>query len=335
MVLNNYMGDENAVCFLYESGAYASTSGTGQPVGLVSDHALKEVENNEGKRYLCGNSRNVSQFVKTVQDVTGTLTYNPQDWKMLAFALGSNVDGGSPSPYSHTMTEVASYEPNYSVASGVLQAFTIEDSKKGASVADSGVNFVRSVNGCMVDVFKLSASEGDLIECSVDYLAQSVAKSSGAITASTNMTTTPFIAAGVMVNVPSGTLVKGVKSVDFELNNNLNGPHHLTGSKVISLPQLGNRDYKLDITADMDETDAKEFYDQYFKGGSVFNSDVVIIDVASNVGSRGLILTCSGCEVVDMDIPSPNEGVQEITINVVPESCSAVVNDAIEKYNGW
>src|SRR3990167_3539006 len=104
--MSRFIGDSNKVLFKYESGTYASASGTGQWIGLVQDHSIDENENTVSLRYLGGGDRNVQAFTDGPREVEGTFTFFPQDWKFLMFALGSNVDAGSPSPYSHTISEV-------------------------------------------------------------------------------------------------------------------------------------------------------------------------------------------------------------------------------------
>ena len=62
------------------------------------------------------------KFVDGPRDVTGTLSFFPQDWKFLAFTLGSNVDAGAPSPFTHTMSETNSADGN-AFTSGVFCPF--------------------------------------------------------------------------------------------------------------------------------------------------------------------------------------------------------------------
>jgi len=329
--MGTYYGDHNKVSFAYESGAYGTISTSGQWVGLASANDIAENENITQLRYLGTDTRNVDKFIAGARDVTGTLTYNPQDWKFLAFAMGSCVDSGSPSPYTHAISECASNTSDVAFSGTVssLKSFELEDSKY---FNPTGLNFIRTVQGAMVNNFTISASQGDIVEASMDYLGQSVAFSSGARTATTESTLRPFLWSDIVLHLPSGTTFTELKDFEFSVNNNLIGPHYMNGSKVIDVPQVGNREYALNITLDATSAHAKTLYDQYFKGGSPFNG---IINLGASAGSRDLLITMSGCEIIDMTIPSPLEGINDYTVSIVPETCNALVNDATEKYNEW
>lgn len=326
-----YVADQNCVKFLYESGTYANTSGAGQWIGLVSSHEITDSENVNSIRYVCGGNRNVDIFVDGARDVEGTITYNPQDFKFLAFALGSNVDAGSPSPYTHTISEVNSNNGN-AFTSGTLNpfiSFTMED----AQVQADGENFVRTVKGCMVNSFELSASEGEIVECNVNYIGQTNTFSSGNATAVTAATLRPFLWQDVQVSLPSGTAIDEIKSIGITINNNIERRHYLNGSRDTAVPIPLNRDYEVSLTLDGTSERTKTLYDQYFRGGSNFNMMVSVVDSSAGAGSRDAYMVFSGCRITEMSAPTPNEGVDEQTITIMPKSCSAVINDTTQLYN--
>ena len=92
-----YKADQNQTAFFYESGTYGNLSGGAHWIGQVMSCTPDEERSTIRNRYQGTGTRNVDQFLFGVRDYTGTLVYNPQDWKFLMFALGSNVDAGSPS----------------------------------------------------------------------------------------------------------------------------------------------------------------------------------------------------------------------------------------------
>lgn len=331
--MSRFIADQNQVAFLYESGTYANTSGTGQWVGLITEHSIVDSENVEQIRYVGGGDRNVDIHVKGALDHEGTITYHPQDWKMLGFALGSMVDTGSPSPYAHNLAELNS-NGGYAFTSGTLNpfaSFTIEDSQ--SSAGGDGFNFVRTVKGAVINSMSISASAGEIIESEVEYLAQSVAFSSGVKTAVTAATSRPFQWSDVKVHIPSGTVIAEVTEMEFSLNNNLEPPHYLNGSRVIAPPIPQNRDYEMSLTLNGTSERTKTLYDQYFRGGSNFNMLLEINDASAGAGSRDMFMSLSGCRMTEMEATSPNENVNEQEITIVPKSASVIVNDGIELYN--
>src|SRR3990167_9715803 len=145
--MSRYAADQNQVVFFYESGTYANTSGVGQWPGLIQDHTIDEAANVIVTRYVGGGTRDVSRFDDGPLDFTGTFTFFPQDWKFLGFALGSVVDAGSPSPYTHTISAVDSDVGNYATSglSSPFVSFGIEDAQITAGA--TGTNYLRTLKG--------------------------------------------------------------------------------------------------------------------------------------------------------------------------------------------
>lgn len=326
-----FISDQNQTGFFYESGTYANTSGALQWIGMVQSNDIGEENNIQQIRYQGGGDRDVDFFQATMKDIDGTVTYFPQDWKFLAFALGSNVDAGSPSPYTHTISAIDSDVGN-AFTSGTLNpfiSFGIEDSKKAPG---TGNNLIRTVKGAMVNSMSVSASQGDIINVDVEYMAKEVNFSSGAPSAITAATTRPFLFQDAQLHIPSGTTYTQITDFTFTVNNNLNRDHYPNGSAEAEVLTPTNREYSLEVTFDANSERAKTIYDQYYNGGSSFNALFVI---NASTGSREMIATLSGCRVTSHNLPSPNEGMNEHGITITPEKVNVLVNDAIEKYNAW
>ena len=101
----------NQVGIFYNSGTYGAATGAAlQWVGEIQSHELVEKVGVFEKRYLGGGDRNVQQFVDGPLDFEGKMVFHPQDWRMFVFALGSNVDAGSPSPYTHVIRKPTGQE---------------------------------------------------------------------------------------------------------------------------------------------------------------------------------------------------------------------------------
>ena len=323
-----YDNQSNKVSFAFESGAYGTIHTSGQWIGLVQSNDLEETEGIEMVRYTGQNNRDVGQYIPTVRDVKGVLTYYPQDWKFLAFTLGANVSAGSPSPYSHTITEARNLTGNPMTSGAIFPSFQIEDAKQ---YNPTGLNFVRQAQGCVVDSFDMSWDQGGIIENKINYIAQTVIFTSGATTTVTASTLRPFVWSDVLLSMPSGTTVNTLKSGTLSIKNNANAPHYCNGSRDIATVQMLNSDKTLEITADMDTANANTYYG-YYKSGTAFNSVMTVNAADAGTGSRTLAISMSGCTFTKMTTPTKLEGIQEISMTVDIPTVSAVVADLIEKY---
>ena len=330
--MSRYVADGNKFGMLIESGTYATTSGAGIWVGQVQDHTPDESFPREMIRYQGANTRNVSAFADLVIDLAGTFNYYPQNWRMLGYALGSNVDAGAAGSYTHTMSETESTDGN-AFTSGTTAPFMSFGLVDVHQFNPTGLNFIRNYNGCMVDSFSLTASQGEILNCEVGYIAQEVSTgSSGLGITVTADTARPYIYADTVVHWPSGTKVDYVNSWGLTINNNLEAKHYANGSKEVYLPQPLNRDYELSISVDSTSDKAYEYYNQYYKGGSEFN---LLLEVNIASPAKKLFVSLSGCEITQMETPSPIEGLDEQTMTITPKTCSAVATDAISSYNPW
>jgi len=327
-----YVSDQNQVAFIYESGTYASVSGNGFWPGLVQSHDIDESMGVINLRYIGAGDRNVDQFVDGPEDYTGTLSLHPQNWRFLAFALGSCVDGGSPSPYTHVISETNSDNGN-AFTSGVanpFMSFTLEDGHQFD--ATNGLNFVRTINGCVVNSLTISATQGEAATMEVNYIGQALSFGSEAVTSITEDTARPFLWKDFQLQIPSGTVYCEMTDFSWSINNNLEAPHYICGSRVIGAPIPLNRDYELTATFHGTSEHTKTLYDQYFTGGSTFNA---MLQGIASTGSREIYVIMSGCKMTDMSAPSPVEGVNTQSITINPATCVVHVNDLTELYNPW
>jgi len=325
-----YTADMNRTGFFYESGTYATTTGTTlQWIGGVQNFDADDSTGVFRIRYQGTHTRNVDQFVDGPLDHTGTLSYYPQDWKMLVFALGSNADvSGTTS--THTISELSpgSSSPFISGTDNPFTSFAIEHSEKAVG---TGQNFVRTYKGCVVDELSISMPQSEPVTVDVNWIAQNVTFSSGAPTSITEDTSRPFLWSDVKVHIPSGTVYDNITNARFTIRNNLEPKHFDNGSRVITVPVPGYREYMLELTLDGTSERTKTLYDQYFLGGSTFNA-ILDLTVASN---RNIAITLSGCKLVDMAAPGGLTGVNQQTVTIEPKNCVALVSDTTPKYNPW
>jgi hypothetical protein len=318
-----YIADSNQLCFQFESGVYATASGARQWIGLVQDNTPKEGAGVEPIRFQGNYNRNVGLFTDGKLEYEGTFNFYPQDWKFLAFAIGScqNLTG------SHIISETNSDGANYAVANQILSSFTLEDSKKTAA---AGSNFIRTFKGCMIDSLNITMSEGEIANCEVGYKAQSVVYSSGTVTTVTARTTKPYMWSDITVHLPSGTKLQNATDFSFNISNNLESRFPLNGSRTIEQLIPLARDYEISATFLMDSANASDLYNTYYINGNSFNS---MIEMKAGAGSCYIIM--SGCRITDMTVPSPVEGLHEQTATIKPTSVNVNVYDSIGSYNAW
>jgi len=322
-----YIGDQNRTAFKYESGTYGSVSGTLQWLGLVQDHSLEPNMNVNQIRYQGSTDRNVDDFTEGVKEWNGTISYYPQDWKMLGFAIGSINDiSGTATGIIHVFQETNSDDEVHGNAQP-LESFTVEDSK---NLGHAGSNFIRTTIGGMIDSYSLSASMGEVVNCEVGYIAQESTLTSGAIVALTPTTTKPYVFNNVKLEIPNGTLIGNAKDIKFNINNNLERGMYLNGSRIADELLPMNRDYEVTSTLSMDEGNARTFYESYYIAGSKFNAELSVLGTAGS-----LYLTLSGCKMTDMSIPSTMEGVQEQSLTFVPSHVTGSAFDSTVLYNAW
>jgi hypothetical protein len=163
-------------------------------------------------------------------------------------------------------------------------------------------------------------------------MAQSVAFSSGAATAVTDSGLRPFMFNDATFQFTSGTNFQGITEINFSVKNNLKKEEFLNGSNVAATFIPLNRDYDLSLTLEGEGVNTKILYDQYFVGGSAFNG---ILSINASTGSRDGLFILSGCRVLNMEAPTPNDGVNQQTISIKPKSCTLLVNDDNLKYGAW
>ncbi len=321
-----YLADQNKLCFFYERDTYGAGSnvGTGQWIGLVQEHTADETTNVIPIRYQGSTDRNVDSFADGALDYTGTFTYFPQDWKFLAFAIGSICD-----VTGHTMTETNSDDLMYTGSTTSLPCFSLEDSK----TLSTGSNFNRVIKGCMIDSYTVNMAQGEITSCEVGYIAQAGSFTSGAATSASASTSRPHMWSDVAVVISGGGIplsngsLSNITDASLSITNNIESGRYLNGSREIKEPLPLNRELELSLTMRADSDNLKYFYDNYFIGGSEF------VTTLSSINSAGSVfITLSGCKVTDMEVPSPVEGVIDNTVTIVPQHIFGLANDSITLY---
>jgi len=318
-----YLSDQNKVLGIHESGTYAvEMAGSSFWIGQVTDHSVTDEEGIIVSRYLGTADRNLDTFDNGPRDVTGTLTYFPQDMRLVFWAIGSTVDSSGTNA-QHQVSEINSdvQQSPFTSGTGALNApmsFTIEDSKQAAG---TGRNFIRTIRGVVPNSISLNLAQGEKATVTVDYIAQDLVHSSGATTAVTEDTTRSFLWSDATltfggVGANAGSVLDTVKDVTLDINQNRTGPHYLNGSRVIGVPFNGNREYTLSFTLDLDGDDADMLYNNFYKQGNESHGTLAL-NGDSSTGSKNATFYFSGARIVSMDNPSVLEGTTESSVEVM------------------
>ncbi len=330
----NFLADQNTVLFRFESGTYAVPSGlSGNWLGLVQSHEPEDSENVQEIRFVGTTNRNIGMFVQGTKDYTGTISFYPQDFKMLGFTLGSVLDVSGTTASVHRISELNSDGKSAYLAGSLntYPSFTIHDFKK--SSAGDGFQQTRQYIGCIVDSYNLKASEGNPIECEVSYKAQALtigSKTTDIIPIKDQDTSRPYLWSDLLLHIPSGTAMNEVKEVSLTINNNLETRHYENGSLVAATHIPTNREYEVEVTMDANSTWGKTLYENYWQGGSTFNASLMI---SQNAATEYMFVTMSGCKMTAFSAPSPNEGVDEYNFTFKPQMIATVGSDQVSFYN--
>ena len=306
---------------LHESGTYGSSTGTGVWIGEVTDSSIDDSEGKLTNNFLGTDSRSFGAIDQGPRDVTGTLTYNAQNFRLPFWAIGSNVDAASGASVLHNTSQIDSDVRQSAFTSGTLNppiSFTVEDSKQSTG---TGRNFVRTVNGAVPNTTTINVVQGEKVTVDLDYIGQTLTASSGTTTAVTQDSIKPYLWSSASLTV-AGSVLSTVKETSLEVNQNIEPPHYLDGSRDISVPFPKAREYTLSVSLDLDGTEADFLYNDLFKSNTSFNT-VLDLNQDSTTGSQHAIFTLSGCKVMSFENPSTNEGLTESTIEIKPQNVTA------------
>ena len=342
-----FIGDFQKVVGIHESGTYAyaasgadSVAGSTYWPGQVIDHSIDDDENYIEDRYMGTAKQNYDTMEQGPKDLTGTLSLHPHDMRYLFYAIGSivEVSGATLTTATHSVSEVNSdvWQSPFTSGTGLHPApmsFTLEDSKQSPG---AGRNFIRSVHGAVVDRAILTLTQGEKATIEIDYIAENLVPSSGATTNLINsggQALTPYMWDDSILTL-AGSPMDTANEIVFTVNRNTKAKHYNNGSRVIGTPFHGNRDYTLDVTMDLDGLDAMWLYEQYYRGGSVFNGNLDMNADVTSIGSKHTTLIFSGCKITAMDNPSlADVDTTETKLTIRPQSVAGSAWDRTHLYN--
>ena len=307
-------------------------------LGQVQELSIDDSENKLINHYMGTANRNWDAMEQGPRDVTGTLGVHPTDLRLAFYSIGSivEVSGATGTIATHGVTETNSdvWQSPFVSGTGKLTtpfSFTLEDSKQAPG---TNRNFIRTVGGAIPNTVTVTATQGEKVMLDVDFIGQTLAFSSGTTTTLVDSGNSPYLWNDCSLTL-AGSAMDTAKEISFEINNNLTASHYLNGSRDIAAPIVGNRDYTVNVTMDLDASDAAFLYNDYYKSNGSFNMTFDLNADARVAGSQHTTFYMSGCKITSMENPSVLEGTTETTIEVRPMNVTGSAYDTVHKYNPW
>jgi len=309
---NNYISGADTVgLYAYENptawdnaaASHQASDETYVPFGQGVDISISR--NNNAERIVGVGARNATATVN--KQYSGTATINgalTNAWWLLG-VLGANTNGGSVGAYTHTYTEA-----------NRLPSFTLK------SAFELGTTDAQSIMvGCRIDTFTMTAAVNEALRFSIEapYRYETLGT-----TASTNIADTEpvFTFAHGSIELPDGTLIAAVQTVDLTINNNLESVYGV-GSRFLTDNVAKNREYNFNITA-------------AFK-----DHTTLLTRFLNGTNSATAPTTGSGTEIATMELTFTNDDGDILDFNLTgvhlnEETLPQNVNEVIkENVTGW
>ena len=186
---------------------------------------------NNGEAIYGLGSRNATASVAKKYEGSVSVEYFLSNATFLRAVLGA-VDGGSGGgPYTHTYTE-ANVLPSFGIADG----------------AELGTNDqVSAYLGCKVDTCTITAAVNEMVKVRLECPYKTETLATSGIGSQVAQPESPFMFAEGNVELPNGTVIGNVQSVELTISNSLEMIYGL-GSRFATAGVAKNRKYALKMT---------------------------------------------------------------------------------------
>jgi hypothetical protein len=321
-----YSGPSTSALILKETTFNTPVTPTLRIGGLIQ--SLNMDENANIIRSHAIGARATQALVDGMYDISGSIDYEYQAGRLIAFALGTS---GSPSTngtdYTHTIA-----------LAETLSSFTMKVSR------DLATDYVQTYAGCMVDKLSISADLNSPLKVSADIKAASVINSPTTVTA-------PSFGTEVMQAPQYGTLslygatVAHVQSLDFTVNNNITYSHAI-GSRIVQAAIAGPRHIDIKFTVNMDDAGTVSNFSNFFGDASdtytmqqtvAGGNGTITFDNGTVLGSgdRQLLISlgAAGTKYDSFSVSTPVDGVVTIDISGMTTTFGATPVTCIDAEN--
>ena len=259
MVKHFYRGLDTYVIFKEETsfGVVEAPAGSSYVDKVTS--FTGNMANNLVRIQGLGDGRNATSIVNGGLDVTGSMSWFLTDPDFLKYCILGTVTGAGTDPDPYKINEAS----QVGYTTGEIPTITIE---VGSKVQDGNDDVVQ-YNGIVINNFTLNAVQGEVINCSADWIGQS-ATSSTTTESYTGPANVPFTF--IEGELETNDVVGEVMSFSMTCNNNMQVFKKLS-SRKISKPVAGVRRYEMTFTVkhhydDSGDTTTQTLRSQFFDG---------------------------------------------------------------------
>lgn len=272
-----------------------------------------------------GEGRNETSYVYGNVDITGSM-----EWIMLAqmnatigsisllkYAIGK-VQGSGTTAAPYEMCELD--EIGYTAST--IPTFALWYQNEGGTTDD-----VDRYEGCTVSSFTLTATQGDVLKCTLDFVAQKVTSAAAITTAYATPTDAPWVfQQGSFKWGAAPTAVAKVSSFSLTMGNNL-FIYRSLGSRFIEQPEMGRRVYDWTLTVKMTDAVATTLRDDFYGAANAFVAgtdpstitadDEISLEFVEGSGASGdkkMVVALDQCAIIGMSkAVSVGQGLVEVT----------------------
>lgn len=188
-------------------------------------------KNNIERIYGLG-ARNATAHVAKKYEGSASIEFVMCNASWLRAVLGTVADAGAgPSSYTHTYSEA-----------NALQSFSIVN---GTNIGD--LDYVSVLTGAKVASATITAAQGEVIKCKIEALYKTETLATSGLGAQVTETESPYTFAEGSLQLPSGSTIGNVQTVELTINNNLEMLWGL-GSRLATTGVGKAREYNLRMT---------------------------------------------------------------------------------------
>ena len=294
---------ENPTQWANAAASHTASDETYVPFGQGIDISVSR--NNNAERIVGVGARNATATVNKQYAGTASISGAVSNAWWLLGALGANSDAGTTGAYTHTYTEANS-----------LPSFTLQSSFELGTTDSTSV-----LLGCRINTLSLTAAVNEALRFSIEapYRYETLNT-----TAVTNIADTEpvFTFAHGSIELPDGTEIAAVQSIEVTINNNLESIYGV-GSRFMTGNVAKNREYNFNITA-------------------AFNDQTALLTRFLNgTSSATAPTTGTGTEIATLELTFTNDDGDILDINLTgvhlnEETLPQNVNEVVkENVTGW
>lgn len=263
-------------------------------------------------------SRNAESLVEGRFEGSLAVNFILSNNRWLGAVLGSSSSAAAGSAYDHTYAEA-----------DTIPSMTIEE---GTDLGTT--DHVSKFLGCKVNELTMRCNAGEVVNVTMDTIYKTETEGSSLDGTPASEAESPMFFAEGTLELPSGSTLARVQSIDFRISNNLIRTYGL-GSRLISALVEGNRDYTFTINKTFEV--ASDMLEKFY-GNVAGPSSTTIAETAtlvltftngdSGADERTLVLTLTGVKLDEETLPKTTGEVIMENVTGFGRTLGAVGTDA-------